>query len=91
MTEAVRPNRARRFARTLKSRPSDVIKIAESNGLRATQDAPIASPARPETKISRVIRLLQQSDGASLDELAATTGWQPHRAGRPPPDVPGCR
>jgi hypothetical protein len=31
-----------------------------------------------ETKIGTVIRQLGQAGGASLDELVAATGWQPH-------------
>ena len=34
--------------------------------------------AAPESKIAIVTRLLQQENGASLDDLVAATGWQPH-------------
>ena len=39
-----------------------------------------ASPTSPRggTKIAQVIELLQRSDGATLAELVAATGWLPH-------------
>lgn len=33
---------------------------------------------RPESKIAKVTGLLERSDGASLDEMVAATGWLPH-------------
>ena len=35
---------------------------------------------RRGTKIAEVIELLQRSDGVTLDELVANTGWLPHTA-----------
>lgn len=32
----------------------------------------------PKTKISTVIALLETAEGASLDDLTKTTGWQSH-------------
>ena len=40
--------------------------------------ARIPTPPRSGTKIAEVIALLQRSDGATLAELVATTGWLPH-------------
>lgn len=37
-----------------------------------------APGAKPESKIDKVVTLLRQRDGATLDELVAATGWQPH-------------
>jgi len=35
--------------------------------------------AKPrETKIGRVIALLERKDGATLDEMVEVTGWLPH-------------
>lgn len=31
-----------------------------------------------ETKISKVIALLERKDGATLDEMVEATGWLPH-------------
>src|SRR5271166_946109 len=36
------------------------------------------TPTRGGTKIAQVIELLQRSDGATLAELVAATGWLPH-------------
>lgn len=37
--------------------------------------------AAPKTiKIAKVIALLQRKGGATLDEIVAATGWQPHSA-----------
>jgi hypothetical protein len=42
------------------------------------QQSPPAPNPPAETKIAIVTRLLRQETGASLDELVAATGWQPH-------------
>lgn len=39
-----------------------------------------AAPTGRISKIDSVIKLMQQNDGATLDELVASTGWQPHSA-----------
>lgn len=36
-----------------------------------------AAASKP-TKLDRMITLLRQKNGASLDELCTATGWQPH-------------
>ena len=37
------------------------------------------TPAQPrETKIGKVIALLERKDGATLDEMVKATGWLPH-------------
>ena len=50
----------------------------------APADRPTAgaiSPTAPrETKIGKVISLLKRKQGASLDQIVTTTGWQPHTA-----------
>lgn len=38
---------------------------------------PPAIPDRP-SKIGMVIDLMRRPDGATLDDLVAATGWQPH-------------
>jgi hypothetical protein len=42
----------------------------------SNQPSPLA--CRPGTKRALIIELLRRSDGASLDELVAATGWLPH-------------
>jgi hypothetical protein len=37
-------------------------------------------PAKPTSKIDQVITLLSRPNGATLDDLVAATGWQPHSA-----------
>ena len=39
---------------------------------------PSPMPSRSGSKIAQVIELLQRSDGATLAELVAATGWLPH-------------
>ncbi|WP_083984830.1 DUF3489 domain-containing protein [Altererythrobacter ishigakiensis] len=44
--------------------------------------APITTPSapRPDSKIGKVVALLERKEGAMLDELVAATGWQVHTA-----------
>lgn len=43
-----------------------------------TTGAP-AKPAAPrDTKISKVIAMLNRKQGATLDQMVKATGWQPH-------------
>ncbi len=46
----------------------------------ATQKSTIANPIpQPkQTKIAKVIGLLQRKQGATLDEIVKATSWQPH-------------
>lgn len=56
-------------------------RTGKPNGLAGNDkpEAPVnASASRRESKASLVIALLQRQDGASLEELVAETGWQPH-------------
>ena len=39
---------------------------------------PTISTPNKETKISKVVRLLQRKQGATLDEMIKATGWQGH-------------
>jgi len=52
---------------------------SESPPTEATEPAPV-SPAVPRSgsKLAHVIELLRRHDGATLDELTATTGWLAH-------------
>jgi hypothetical protein len=70
MTDKTATRPARRFAR-MPAEPD------------ATDPAPAAPSAvdplpRPESKIAMVTRLLERAEGASLDEIVASTGWLPH-------------
>lgn len=72
----------RRFARQPKSdAPSEAgnTKCEETPADKAAA-IPASAPSapRPESKVARIIGLLTRTGGASLDELVAATGWQPH-------------
>lgn len=80
MTQAAKPKRTRKSARKPKT---DAVASAESAAVNSDDTAsapPGAAPANAASKTTRVIALLQRQDGASLDELVAETGWQPHTA-----------
>ena len=36
------------------------------------------SSASPGSKLGQIIRLLQRTKGATIDDLVDATGWQPH-------------
>ena len=38
----------------------------------------VATAEKPVTKIGQVLVVLKSEDGATLDQLIAVTGWQPH-------------
>jgi hypothetical protein len=44
----------------------------------AAAPATTSSAAPPESKIGKVIALLQRAEGATLAEMVAATGWLPH-------------
>ena len=70
MTDKTATKPARRFARMRAEQ------AATDPGSTA---AKIADPLpRPESKIAMVTRLLERSEGSSLDEIVASTGWLPH-------------
>jgi hypothetical protein len=52
-------------------------KKARTPGDSPPQTAPPTSTSKP-SKIGKVLGLLQRDDGATLAELVAATGWQPH-------------
>lgn len=70
MTDKTATKPARRFARM----PTEP---ATTDLLSAASESAAPSP-RPESKIAMVTRLLECSEGASLDEMVAATGWLPH-------------
>lgn len=68
MTEPTNAKSKRRNPRVSKT-PTG----AEPNAPAAKQVAP-----RRETKIGKVIALLERGQGATLDEMVQVTGWLPH-------------
>lgn len=61
------------------ARPSHVGNGADLD-VDAMPAAEAAPPAKPITKQSNVIELLQREGGASLDAIVEATGWLPHTA-----------
>jgi hypothetical protein len=53
-----------------KSKPPEVIAATTGN-------AP-AAPVQADTKVAMLIALLTRPEGATLDQMVAATGWQPH-------------
>jgi hypothetical protein len=53
---------------------------APAKGTKAPTEPKQAKPAAPASKISQVIAHLERPGGATLAELVAATGWQPHTA-----------
>jgi len=56
--------------------PEVIAQIDESD---ATATVPVAEdPPPPRGKLGQVLSAVQQTDGASIDELITLTGWQAH-------------
>ena len=68
MSEQAKSKSERRYARELKTPP-----VGES---KAPGGKRMAAPC--ETKIGKVIALLERDEGATLDEMMQSTGWLPH-------------
>ena len=52
--------------------------MPKSKNPQTAAAAPCRPAAKPPTKAMTVISLLQRDQGATLAELVAATGWQPH-------------
>jgi hypothetical protein len=70
MTDQNTTKRGRRFARTPKE-PGEAGPVFDAS--KAADPSP-----PPQSKIAQVTRMLEGSEGASLDELVTATGWLPH-------------
>lgn len=57
---------------TKKTHKSKAERVAAGNTTRA------ATAPHPGSKIGKVIALLKRKPGATIEELAKATGWQPH-------------
>ena len=64
----------------------------------ADQQASATAPAKRQSKANLVLRLLQRTEGATIDQLIAATGWLPHtnpdgrkRGSQWSPDPDHCR
>ena len=78
MTDTQKATRPRRFARMPKADASAV--SSEPASLEAgTPVQPAAEEAaQPTSKIAQVVALFKREEGATLAEMVAATGWQPH-------------
>lgn len=50
---------------------------AKLTGLETPKGAP-EEPKKPVSKQNRLVALLVRDEGATLDQMIAATGWQPH-------------
>lgn len=78
MTEGTKRDRSRKFAGAKKPQASPAHDSAVTVHTTPSETASSSPPAKVETKTARVITLLQRQEGASLGDLIAETGWQPH-------------
>lgn len=53
---------------------------APNSAASSAKSPPVSSTPRQGTKIARVIELLRQEHGATLEALIVATGWLPHTA-----------
>ena len=52
--------------------------MTKKTATKAIDSKTVTKSATAETKIDKVIKLLKRKDGATLDQMVKTTGWQPH-------------
>ena len=67
-TQIAKAKQPRRMARDPKTEASTIASPAPKS----------ATTAKPNTKVSQVLDLLQRREGATLDQLVEATGWLPH-------------
>lgn len=60
---------------TKRAAPAEKLATARKSGAKALE--PVAEPTST-SKQERCLHLLARPDGATLSELVAATGWQPH-------------
>ena len=46
--------------------------------MKAALDTVAAMPVRKESKLEAIIQLLSRSEGATIDDMVAATGWKKH-------------
>ena len=73
MTDQKTAQPARRMARPLGALSATTASNGTSQAIAVTTFTP-----RPESKIALVIRLLERTEGASIEEIVAATSWLHH-------------
>ena len=51
---------------------------ATAQGPAASHTAPLRGKTRKGTKQAALVTMLGRAEGATIDEIVAATGWQPH-------------
>ena len=77
MTNTNGNKRPRRMAREPKIETAVAPDKTEASAVSLEHEVQPAQPKRP-SKAETVLTLLGRSEGATLDELVAATGWLPH-------------
>jgi|SRR5215207_9417753 len=75
-SKRARPNTRAKAVAAAAPRPRKTNAIRK--GAAVAAERPGTTQPRSDTKQGRVIELLQQEGGASLDDLVVATGWLPH-------------
>lgn len=77
--EQLEPLTSNSIAKAQGQKPRRMARMHAQEETTLTAPASDSKPAQPN-KISLVLDLLHRPGGASLDDLVAATGWQPHSA-----------
>ena len=76
MIDTVENKLATKRARRMAREPKPVGEVADSAPIRTAQVEP--KPAKPSSKSSLVLEMLQRPEGATIAQIVAATGWLPH-------------
>ena len=79
MTSTDKAKRPRRMAREPKAEAAPQTDSGRTNAPAPDCASTVTSPKTP-SKSELVLDLLRRKEGATLDELIASTGWLPHSA-----------
>jgi hypothetical protein len=77
MSNTKSSKRPRRMAREPKTETAVVPDATQASPVTPELEVPPAQPKQP-SKAGTVLSLLRKTEGATLDELVAATGWLPH-------------
>jgi hypothetical protein len=77
MTNTNSSKRPRRMAREPKTETAVAPSVPEASAVSPEHEVQPAQPKKP-IKAETVLTLLRRTEGATLDDLVAATGWLPH-------------